>query len=100
MTEIEAKSLTVKLDLYAEISQHANQISYHVKQGAEKVINLIRFKEPAKDGSITISKDEYTQLFNYLMSVKNDAMHNFDNHKYLEDYYTNIRIKQEILKKL
>jgi hypothetical protein len=100
MTEMEIKSLKVKLDLYKEISQHTHQISYHIKDGAEKVIALIRFKEPAKDGSVTISKDEYTRLFNYLMSVKNDAMHNFDNNKYLEDYYTSIRIKQEILNKL
>lgn len=100
--EAEIKLLTIKCRLLSEISTLESQLSYHVKNGAEECLRLIRkkFEGGGFQDTLELSKEEYTVILKYLECVQKDAMHLWKNNAYLKTYYEQIFIKNDVLKQL
>jgi len=101
MTDAEIKLLNVKCTLLADIATAKNQINYHIKEGARISRELLLSAKDGKTDTTTLTKEQHDKILNYLLSVERESMQNYGtSNKYLENYYSIINIKTEILSKL
>lgn len=101
MTDAEIKLLNAKCSLFSDIASAQRQIDYHITAGAKTTRELLQSAKDHKTDTISLTKEQYEKILNYLLSVENNSIQNYGtNNKYLSSYYLTIQIKTEILNKL
>jgi hypothetical protein len=97
----EQKLAYLKLKLLEEIRSNERQILCVIKQGAKNQIKLIRDKfVNGMPDKIELTKEEYQPLLDYLNCVSNNEINKLKGSEYANPYYSDNRIKTEILNQL
>lgn len=98
MTKLEENNLNTQLDLFRENRSDENMLTYYVAQKADIIRSSIS-KLQKVDGELIISKENYTELIDFLTNLS-DRSNWYFIHEYCKEYQLKINIRNEILNKL
>ncbi len=101
MNDAELKLLKARESLLMEISQLKNQIHFCITNGANRIRKeVFEGKLNNWPESISLTKEEYTNLLDYLSALEKDNITLYKPYNYMGDYYTFLQIKNDLLSKL